>query len=224
MASVDLQKAERVGLQPSWWTKKQQRLEIWENKLKAERVAKRFSPGHVLGEFMAGCSIEDLDFLLNFDQLEENIYHLNMDSQSLVIKDQDLPWPVRFVLARFNRKHIFSSGRLPCEQEVARCVNGFVQKMKWRWNIQGEERPKPIWKSSMPTPRFDGIADSALCAFLVQLERRVSIAVRRSIRASKLVVESWKNQFPLVTWSLQWMRRHGCRVIPNDKESGCTVC
>lgn len=103
--------------------------------LKAERVAKRVSPRHVLGEFMAGCSLEDLHFLLSFNQLEENIYHLDMVNQSLVIKDQHLPWPVRFVLARFNRKHIFSAGGLPCEQEVARCVNELVQNTKWLWNF-----------------------------------------------------------------------------------------
>lgn len=163
--------------------------------LKAERVAKRVSPRHVLGEFMAGCSLEDLHFLLSFHQLEENIYHLDMVNQSLVIKDQHLPWPVRFVLARFNRKHISQLAAYLVNRKLLGVSMNLFKIRSGFGTFQGDERPKPIWKSSMPTPRFDGIADSALCAFLVHLERRVAIAVKRSIRSSKLVEDSWKIHF-----------------------------
>jgi len=129
-----------------WWAKKQQRLEKWKGSLKAKRSAERVSPHVVLGEYMAGCSIEDLHFLLNFDQLEENIYHLNLEEKSLTVKDQNLPWPVRFVLSRFNRKHIFSTGKLPFVHDLSMSVSNFVQKMRWRWSFQGAEREKPFWK------------------------------------------------------------------------------
>ena len=94
----------------------------------------------------------------------------------LTVGDSDLPWPVKFALARFNRKHIFANGTLPDEQLVCDYVSQFARRMKWRWHIQGSECSGPLWKFGVRTPPYNGVADSAVCAFLAKLEAEVLTA------------------------------------------------
>ncbi|MFM7984760.1 MAG: hypothetical protein ACKPKO_36105, partial [Candidatus Fonsibacter sp.] len=55
------------------------------------------------------------------------------------------------------------------------------------------------------------------------MERDMLQATRRSLRIAKAKRLEWKNQYPLITWSLKWMASHSCSVLPNDKEPGFTV-
>ena len=73
-----------------------------------------------------------------------------------------------------------------------------------------------FWKSSLPTPKFQGVADSALCAVLVQLERRVTTAAQRSVRQAKTCVDLWLKSIPISNVepevdARQWMSRDSQR-------------
>jgi hypothetical protein len=195
----------------------------WRKGVRESRAKQVLQPAVVLADYMKGCSVEDLHFLLNFDKLQEWIYSLDLHAKRLTVGDSDLPWPVKFVLARFNRKHIFANGTLPDEQLVCDSVSQFARRMKWRWHFQGSEWSGPLWKFGVRTPPYNGVADSAVCAFLAKLEAEVLTATRRSLRIAKENRHVWKNQYPLISWSLKWMSSQACTVLPNDKEPGYTV-
>ena len=176
----------------SWRERKRTRLVEWRKGVRESRAKQVLQPAVVLADYMKGCSVEDLHFLLNFDKLQEWIYSLDLHAKRLTVGDSDLPWPVKFVLARFNRKHIFANGTLPDEQLVCDSASQFARRMKWRWHFQGSECSGPLWKFGVRTPPYNGVADSAVCAFLAQLEAEVLTATRRSLRIAKENRHVWK--------------------------------
>ena len=54
---------------------------------------------------MRGASFEDWCFLTGFGKLRENLNVYNHDTRSVVVAGDIVPWPVTWVLARYNRKH-----------------------------------------------------------------------------------------------------------------------
>ena len=111
--------------------------------------AEQHRPEQIWAEFMKGCSIEDLYFLLDFDQLQECVYKLYLLAKKVNVGASELPWP--------------------------------------------------------------------LCAFLAKFESDMLQATRRLLRIAKAKRGEWKNQYPLITWSLTLRASHSCSVLPNDK-------
>ncbi len=106
---------------------------------------------------------------------------------------------MKFVLARFKRKHIFANGTLPDEQLVCDSVSQFARHMKWRWHFQGSERSSPMWKSGVrtpPPPPTTVFQNSAVCAFLAKLEADVLSATRRSLRIATENRHVWTKSVP----------------------------
>ncbi len=126
-------------------------------------VKQGLQPAVVLADYMKGCSVEDLHFLLNLDKLQEWIYSLDLRDRRLTVGNSDIPWPVKFVLARFNRNRIFANGTLPDEQLVCDSVSNFARRMKWRWHSQGSERSGPMWKFGFRTPPHTTVLQIELC-------------------------------------------------------------
>jgi hypothetical protein len=128
LASIDMEQTKPVGFArgSSWWQRKKQRLVKWKAEGKIRMRAEQHQPEQILAELMKGCSIEDLYFLLNFDQLQDCVYKLDLLAKKVIVGASELPWPVKFVLSRFNRKHVFANGTLLDEQAVCRDVAQFV--------------------------------------------------------------------------------------------------
>ena len=64
-------------------------------------------------------------FLAGFDKLRENLNVYNHTSRSIVVAGDIVPWPVIWVLSRYNRKHRWCFASLPDRGAVRAALASF---------------------------------------------------------------------------------------------------
>ena len=83
---------------------------------------------------MKGANEEDWNFLVNFERDDyTRIYDHGTKS---VYKAVSLPWTWRFILTRFNRKHILCDRSLPRADRARRCLDELGWKIEWKHHFQ----------------------------------------------------------------------------------------
>ena len=79
---------------------------------------------------MRGASLEDWCFLAGFGKLRENLNVYNHDTRSVVVAGDIVPWPVTWVLARYNRKHRWCFSSRPDCGVARTALASFESKVK----------------------------------------------------------------------------------------------
>jgi hypothetical protein len=78
---------------------------------------------------MRGASITDLQWMLNFDVLMNKVYYYDHVGMSAVpvsmMSKGSIPWPVVWLVARYHKRHVFASKRLPLLGTVRDSINNF---------------------------------------------------------------------------------------------------
>ena len=84
---------------------------------------------------MKGASVQDWLWIHRFAELRKLVYLYLPELKSCVCPsgDYDIPWPIIFLLGRYNRKHLFMSRAVPKLQPIFESLREFENKMRWRW-------------------------------------------------------------------------------------------
>jgi len=172
---------------------------------------------------MTDATREDWAFLANFESLRHNLNVYNHGSRSVVEAGCLVPWPIIWLLTRFNRKHRFCTTTKPDFDAVRRSVGTFESQMKWKWWFHHNPDPHPR------RPRVPGLATAPcphvvpheLLTWLGFLRGAIFKAVRRGAPHS---ISARPSRVPLlVKWAFRLMRELQVVGIPNDKEYGFSL-
>ena len=106
-----------------WFERKKQRRQEWRQSKEWSKVT--FSDVECFFmKLMKGVNEEDWIFLANFERDDHTrIYDHKIRR---VYNAESLPWTWRYILTRFNRKHILCSRSLPCADRARKCLDEFM--------------------------------------------------------------------------------------------------
>ena len=103
----------------------------------------------LLMKLMKGANEEDWNFLVNFERDDyTRIYDHGTKS---VYEAVSLPWTWRFILTRFNRKHILCDRSLPRAGRARRCLDELGWKVEWKHHFQKHASEMLPFSSALPT-------------------------------------------------------------------------
>ena len=177
-------------------------------------------------QMLQGLNMQDLRLLYSLDELSCGQRGYNAEDGSLCEISEYLPWPVRWLLCRFNRKHNHVGSCLPKLDAMHASIAQFENKMMWRWWHENQKERldtddgilKDLRLKDVSTPRCVKLVPPEVKATLHQIREAVLRACKTS--RSQARGRRWSNISPLTKWALQLMRKHGWRALPLDKEPG----
>jgi len=170
-------------------------------------------------EMLRGASFEDVVVLHDVGRLAASVREFVFESASL--RSVRVPWPVVWLLTRFNRKHILCTGALPRDESFGDDLLQFERKVRWRYTFRNSEALHSRWRLRCPTPHCSTIIPAPLSRWLAEFRSLLVGRYRTARRAhASRVVRG--NLPPLFFWALRILRRLRYTVCPYDKEAG--VC
>ena len=172
-----------------------------------------------MDEILADLSIEDTWWLRNFEKLEERIQVFDFLSKTVVpVNLCKVPWPVVWALARYNRKHIWATRKLPPTEWMCSALQEFCQRMRWKWHFRDKKSAKPsIWFRS--NTHCGEIIDPGLQFWLdrfYQLMAGETVKVQKRAKRKK---EAVSNMSSLVRWGIRLLKDSKWKACWTDKTS-----
>ena len=168
-------------------------------------------------KLMKGANEEDWNFLANF---ERDDYTRIYDQIRSVYNAESLPWTWRYILTRFNRKHILCGRSLPCADRARKCLDELSWKIEWKHHFLGKESETlPFRVPYQRTTVFNQLPCPSLRSWLHRLKSAV-FSVLQEDRSRGKSSTAHVNTFPMIRWVLRRMRDGGWTLLPNDKEPG----
>ena len=169
-------------------------------------------------KLMKRANVEDWNFLVNFERDDyTRIYDHKIRS---VYNAESLPWTWRYILTRFNRKHILCGRSLPCANRARKCLDELCWKIEWKHHFLGKESETlPFRVPYQSTTVFNQLPCPSLRSWLHRLKSAV-FSVLQEDRSRGKSSTAHVNTFPMIRWVLRRMRDGGWTLLPNDKEPG----
>ena len=94
---------------------------------------------------MADLDFHDTQYIFNDKHLSSiRIYNFVKKSMQNHMPG-DIPWPITYLLTRFNRKHISTPPCKPNPDDVTNALDEFISQVKWAWFFRSDD--KPMFKS-----------------------------------------------------------------------------
>ena len=171
----------------------------------------------------SGASVADLCCIANFQLLRDQILGFDRDARAVVLSGHVTPWPIVWVLARYNRKHIWCPNRLPDLTNIRGHVDDFCNKVKWRWifrNEPAEHMPFRIKHSR--TTACTSLTNPELECWLQGLKKTIYSSFKTSFSKHRHG-QYHGNQLPVVRWGLRMLKDKCLGAIPADKRGGYVV-
>lgn len=104
-------------------------------------------------ELLEGSTACDIWWLQNFHLLEQKVSVYDPFTKSIYHPQAyNVPWPIVWILARYNRKHIWATKKLPGADWIVQDIRQFVDAVKWRWVFRNSRTPKPGVYFKLHTP------------------------------------------------------------------------
>ena len=168
-------------------------------------------------ELMRGASAQDWWWLKNYHLLEEKVAVYDPNSCEIhPVAAYGVPWPIVWVLSRYNKKHIWASGKMPSVQKVEQEIRQFNDRVKWRWFFRHSQSSKPEITFKSHT-RCREVVDGGLQCWLDRLQRCLVEDAKRAIKHAKWTKRKWSNVTPLIRWGLKLLRSSDWKTLPTDK-------
>ncbi|CAE7359305.1 unnamed protein product [Symbiodinium necroappetens] len=112
--------------------KKKLRMELWKKADVVQRQQQQRSKRFM--ELMEGASAQDWWWIKNYDLLEEKVAVYVPDLCEIQpVAMHGVPWPIVWILSRYNKKHIWASRKMPSIQNFEGEIKSFSDRVKWRW-------------------------------------------------------------------------------------------
>ena len=168
---------------------------------------------------MSGLSLDDMWWMQNFDMLCERIEVFDPPSKSMLpVSDFKVPWPIVWVLARYNRKHIWANRKLPSPDWVRKAMYDFCQRMKWKWFFRNSSTRKPLVRFQS-TSHCGHVIDPGLQFWLDRFNRMMIGEALRACKKATRHKEVISNMSPLVRWGIQLLKSSPWKACWTDKTS-----
>ena len=169
-------------------------------------------------KLMKGANEEDWNFLANFERDDyTRIYDHKIRS---VYNAESLLWTWRYILTRFNRKHILCGRSLPCADRARKCLDELCWKIEWKHHfLEKVSETLPFRVPYQRTAVFNQLPCPSLRSWLHRLKSAV-FSVLQEDRSRGKSSTAHVNTFPMIRWVLRRMRDGGWTLLPNDKEPG----
>ena len=173
---------------------------------------------------MKFATVEDWNFMLNFNRLHAHLYMLS--DGKLEPANKHVPWPVVWLLARFNRKHAFISNTPPDIDALKKSLHCFKNKVLWQHYFKAQRETlaecEAFYKfPGLPVANFPFVQPPALKGWLAHLSADITEAATASIRRSRMARCS--NILGITKLGFSIMRKKKWVAIINDKETGYTL-
>ena len=162
--------------------------------------------------------MEDWIFLANFERDDyTRIYDHKIRS---VYNAESLLWTWRYILTRFNRKHILWGRSLPCAGRARKCLDELCWKFEWKHHfLEKESETLPFRVRYQRTAVFNQLPCPSLRSWLHRLKSAV-FSVLQEDRSRSKSSTAHVNTFPMIRWVFRRMCDGGWTLLPNDKEPG----
>ncbi len=180
---------------------------------------RRQSPSTALKKVMEGATREDWHFLASIPYLSKFVHKFNLQNKS--IEPINVPWPIVWLLARFNRKHIFAKND-PDDDKLMACLRTFEDKISWSWLLKDNDTAPLMRIKGQQTTRFTQRRAPALSAWLGQIRSTVIRVLEKTTGINRRN-GGWSNVIPLTRLAMRLYRDSGLVAIVNDKEPGYTL-
>ena len=165
----------------------------------------------------------DLETLASFHQLGSRVSVYEPELKSVFVNPQTIPWPIIWIAARFNKKHIVTSKRLPSLEPVHRCLRQAANKLKWAWVFRGEGHGGCYLRLRRGiTPLCPKVVDPEVSAWISSLHNTIVGACQRSLKKAKFF-RPCSNTIPLTSWGFRLMKQWGLCGVETDKQGGFAI-
>ena len=198
---------------------KKQRRQEWRQSMEGSKVT--FTDvERLFMKLMRGANEEDWIFLANLNVMTTTrIYDHKISS---VYNAESLPWMWRYILTRFNRKHILCGRPLPCADRARKCLDEFCWKNFWKHHfLEKVSETLPVRVLYQRTAVFNQLPCPSLRCWPHRLKSAV-FSVLQEDRSRGKSSTAHVNTFPMIRWVLRCMRDGGWTLLPDNKEPG--VC
>ena len=171
-------------------------------------------------KLMKGANEEDWNFLAYFYFERDDYTRIYDHKIRSVYNAESLPWTWRYILTRFNRKHILCSRSLPCADRARKCLDELCWKIEWKHHfLEKVSETLPFRMPYQRTAVFNQLPCPSLRSWLHRLKNAV-FSVLQEDRSRGKSSTAHVNTFPMIRWVLRRMRDGGWTLLPNDKEPG----
>ena len=128
-----------------------------------------------------------------------------------------LPWTWRYILTRFNRKHILCGRSLPCPDRAKKCLDELVLENRIETSFPRESICNVAFSVCLisVTAVFNQLPCPSLRSWLHRLKSAV-FSVLQEDRSRGKSSTAHVNTFPMIRWVLRRMRDGGWTLLPND--------
>ena len=177
---------------------------------------------------MKGASVRDWLWIQRFDELRKLVYLYLPDLKGCEypVGDYEIPWPIVFLLGRYNPKHLFMSRAIPKLQPLLDSLREFENKMRWRWYFRNEDSVSPLVRVRRRSVSLfsKGPAAPELEAWLRCFRREAATVCRKATESARYSSRSYCNILPVVKAAMRLMNEHNMIAVSNDKDGGfCCV-
>ena len=172
---------------------------------------------------ISGATLEDLALLHRLPSLP-NVQIFDAATDSVVEFEDDL-WPVKWLLVRYHRKHIFASQRLPTHEEFVKSVSDFTNKFHWAHHHKSlnhihEPLPPKLRTPGVPTPPCSKPLHPCFAAWTGQLRRCLAQGFLRDEAVARATP---RKEMPVIRRARKMLRALGLTAVPRDRGGGFTL-
>ena len=169
-------------------------------------------------------TVQDLLWLLHFERLAEHVFWYHPDMKATYKSSVDLiPWPLIWLLGRYNRKHISCPKILPRIDRVIPYITQVRHRLAWKWLLRSQQ-------SSPLLPPIKGVGippcpvpvDAALEAWSSRAGKMIIDACRHAV-SKHTIDRCFATMNSITTFALRFLQRCKVAVIPCDKDGGYTL-
>lgn len=159
--------------------------------------------------------------LLDIASKRVNLFWYEHESRT-VLRDANLPWPLVFIVACFNRKFVWCNGGIAQVDRIREQVSSFENRVRWSCALDGADALRPWLRLKREAaPPYRGPRNFEL-EHMLRVTRDEMFDDFRRCRSTCLPRRR-SNFYPLVRYAWRLAESLDVRVVPNDKEPGFTM-
>ena len=200
-----------------------QRRRLWQRERRLQngeleaRVKRRFA--HVISTM----NLHDIISLLDYKKTLARVAMYCPETKT-TYAPSNLPWPVLWLVGRYNPKHILQRSREPRIASLLADVDTIVNKIHWRWALKDDQIISSKYRvRSKATPRcYEQFPPAMLAHWMSLFKKEIGQSIENACkRANALPYRG--NCSELHRIAVRHFAYHKLAVVKNDKDGGMSL-